>query len=557
MKLLEGPTLESESILDRLNFLQNFRTERLGQRAVQVIEDVCFGFFVLSVVIFTVIAIVYKPPDPWFQGQKAYNSHFNSVGNSTFHPDDSVLITGDDLNVSSISAPDLISLPPAINATSIDEVSVQRGCNTSAPWTCSDLGVRFAVEEMNALHFPELIFYSYRIVSGSSEGQCDVAWKYRPINITTPRMYTDYRTFFLVRYDDCRFEVKKIGKWHSGVNARPERVAGGGAGDQGNSGGLGIMDSDTAFRQGKYLYYTRGAHDCESMGQYTWGLLCALGEARYLNRTFVMDLDVCLSSGYSTSSLHKVEPGKDFRFYFDLEHLANETSILEKRSFEEQLLKWNTLTERHVVNHQIEPAELKTDIHSVLYRDFTRIRGKTTVDNLDNSWHRVCEGQVETYIQRPWNFLWKSKLLMNIVNAICNNLEWDFDVAHIIRGYKAENNKLWPNLDRDTSPESLIAKLKTMIGFRRKLYIATNEPYLHYFDRLREQFEIHMLSDYSHLWAENSEWYNETLRIAGRPVDFDEHMKMIVDTEMLYRGKKRVETFNDLTKDCKNGVGRC
>jgi hypothetical protein len=66
-----------------------------------------------------------------------------------------------------------------------------------------------------------------------------------------------------------------------------------------------------------------------------------------------------------------------------------------------------------------------------------------------------------------------------------------------------------------------------------------------------------MLSDYSHLWAENSEWYNETMRIAGRPINFDGYMKMIVDTEMLYRGKKRVETFNDLTKDCKNGVGRC
>ena len=552
MNRLEGPTSESESILHRLNFLQNFRTERLGQRAVQVIGDVCFGFFVFSVLVFTVIAIVYKPPDPWFEEQRAYNILFNTVRNSTFHPDDTVLITGDDPNVSSSSAS--LSLPPAINVTSINETFMQGDCNASVPWSCTDAGVKFAVEKMNAWHFPELVFYSYRIVPGGSEGRCDVAWKYRPVNITTPRIYTDYRRFYLVRHDDCSFEVKKIGKWHSGVNAQPKRVPGG-AGNHGNPDGLGIMDSATAFRQGKYLYYTRGADYCKSMGQYTWGLLCALGEARYLNRTFVMDFDVCLSSEYSP--LHKDEPGKDFRFYFDLEHLANETSVIEKSSFEEQLLKWNSLTERHVVNHQIEPAALKNDIHSVLYRDFTSNRGKPTVNNLENSWHRVCEGQAESYIQRPWNFLWKSKLLMNIVNAICNKLEWDFDVAHIIRGYKAENTKLWPNLDRDTSPESLIAKLKTVIGFRRKLYIATNEPYLHYFDRLREQFEIHMLSDYSLLWAENSEWYNETMRIAGRPINFDGYMKMIVDTEMLYRGKKRVETFNDLTKDCKNGVGRC
>lgn len=147
---------------------------------------------------------------------------------------------------------------------------------------------------------------------------------------------------------------------------------------------------------------------------------------------------------------------------------------------------------------------------------------------------------------------------MNIVDAICNKLEWDFDVVHVIRGYKVQNKKLWPNLDRDTSPESLIAKLRTMIGFRRRVYIASNEPYEHYFDRLREPFEVHMLHEFSYLWAENSEWWNATRRIApGQNVTFDGYMKMIVDTEMLYRARKRVETFNDLTKDCKNGAGRC
>ncbi|XP_024386726.1 uncharacterized protein [Physcomitrium patens] len=550
MKFLEWSTVENEEIeahfLSRLNCLQNFRTERIGQRAVQLIGDVCFGFFVFAVLIVTVIAITYKPPDPWLQEQKAYNILFNSVGNSTFHLDDSVLVTGDDLNVSSTSTP--LALPPAINATVFDENSVQESCNTSIPWNCSDAGVKFVVEKMNAHHFPRLIFYSYRIVSGGSKGVCDVAWKYRPMNITTPRMYTDFRRFSLVRNSDCSFEVKKIGKWHSGVNARPRRIPGGSEND-GNSATFSDIRPDTAFRQGKYLYYTRGADYCKSMGQYTWGLLCALGEARYLNRTFVMDLDVCLSSEYSAA--HKDEPGKDFRYYFDLEHLANATSIIEKHSFEELLLKWNVLTERHVFNHEIQPVDLKNDTHSVLYRDF-----RIEVD-FDNHWYRVCEGQAEHYIQRPWNFLWKSKLLMNMVNAICNKLEWDFDVAHVVRGYKAENKKLWPNLDSDTSPENLIAKLKVMIGYRRKLYIATNEPFPEYFDRLREQFEVHVLDDFSQLWAENSEWYNETMRISGKPVNFDGYMKVIIDTEMLNRGKKRVETFNDLTKDCKNGVGRC
>lgn len=420
--------------------------------------------------------------------------------------------------------------PPPINAKNL---SVD--CNTSIPWDCSDLGVKLAVESMNARHFPELLFYSYHIVSGGSQGVCDVAWRYRPRNNTTPRMYTDYRRVSVVRGSDCGFLVKKIGKWHSGVNAR---VAA-------SRDAYNTMDSAP---KGKFLYYNRGNEYCKSMGQWMWGFLCALGEAQFLNRTFVLDLEICLSSEYSSS--HKDEPGKDFRFYFDLEHLANVTPIVERNAFEEQ--GNSLLSGLHVMQNTIEPVDLKNDTHSVLYRDFTK------VEDAKNYWSSVCDGQAGTYIQRPWRFMWKSKLLMNIVDAICNKLEWDFDVVHVIRGYKAENKKLWPNLDRDTAPENLIAKLKTMIRRRRKVYIASNEPYLHYFDRLREPFEVHMLEEFSYLWAENSEWWNETRRIApGRNITFDGYMKMIVDTEMLYRGKKRVETFNDLTKDCKNGAGRC
>lgn len=559
---LGGPTfLENQRILERLRFLQDLHVERFGHRAVQVIANVFYGSFFLAVLILTVIAITYKPPGAsWLQQERSYEHLFNSVGNSTFQPDDSILITGDDLNVRS---PSSILLLPPINATAVD-AEVQslelNSCNTSNPWTCSDPGVKIAVEKMNLFHFAELDIYKYRIIAkGGSNGECDVAWSYRPKNMTTPRMYGDYRRYYLTRDDECGFKVKKIGGWHSGVNVRPSD----GAQDGDEELGDAVHDSvavagnepDIAFRQTKYLYYTRGADYCKSMNQFMWSFLCALGEAKYLNRTFVMDLDICLSAENNLG--HEDEPGKDFRYYFDYEHLETVTSIVEKNSFEDERSKWdglhptNLFSEIHVMDHKIKPADVKNDTHDILYRDFI-----SEVDS-DNYWYRVCEGDAEKYIQRPWDFVWKSKRLMNIVNAICNKLEWDFDVVHVVRGYKAANKELWPNLDRDTSPENLIAKLKTMIGYRRKLYIATNEPYSHYFDRLRELFEIHMLDDFSHLWAENSEWYNETLSLSNHPVSFDGYMRLIVDTEMLYRGKKRVQTFYDLTKDCKDGVNRC
>lgn len=357
-RVVEGPTLENNE-LDILNFLHSFRTERLGQRAVQVIGDVCFGFFVFTVLLFTVIAITYKPPDPWLQEQKSFNVLFNSVGgNSSFHPDDSVLLTGDDF-----AGAQALPLPsPISNGTQLLE------CNISKPWNCSDLGLKLAVETLNARHFPELLFYSYTFVSGGAPGVCDVAWRYRPKNISNPRMYQDYRRISAIRNSDCSFEVTKLGKWHSGTNARESPTS---------------SKPVTERTMSKYLYYTRGNEYCKSMGQWMWGFLCALGEAQYLNRTFVIDLDLCLSAEYSSS--HKNEPGKDFRFYFDLEHLANMTSIIEKSTFEEQS---RTLDSLHVLHNSVTPAALKNDAgYSVVYREFSRL------DDADNYWSSVVMGK--------------------------------------------------------------------------------------------------------------------------------------------------------------------
>lgn len=43
----------------------------------------------------------------------------------------------------------------------------------------------------------------------------------------------------------------------------------------------------------------------------------------------------------------------------------------------------------------------------------------------------------------------------------------------------------------------------------------------------------------------------------GVPVEFDGYMRASVDTEVFLRGKKQIETFNDLTRDCKDGINTC
>ncbi|KAJ6810640.1 uncharacterized protein M6B38_103925 [Iris pallida] len=291
------------------------------------------------------------------------------------------------------------------------------------------------------------------------------------------------------------------------------------------------------------------------MNQFIWSFLCGLGEASFLNRTFVMDLGVCLNGGHTASG--RDEDGKDFRYYFDFEHLKESAPVVEEREFLRDWRRWdrrrakNKISVRKVPSYKVTPMQLKRDRSSILWRQF---RGPEP----ENYWYRVCEGGAAKYIQRPWQALWKSKRLMNIVTEIGGRMDWDYDAVHVVRGYKANNKDLWPNLDADTSPDALVTKVLSMVKPWRNLYVATNEPFYNYFDKLRSHYKVHLLDDYSEMWGNRSEWYNETMALnGGKPVEFDGYMRVAVDTEVLYRAKTQVETFNNLTRDCKDGINTC
>ncbi|KAL8239320.1 hypothetical protein R6Q59_015887 [Mikania micrantha] len=166
----------------------------------------------------------------------------------------------------------------------------------------------------------------------------------------------------------------------------------------------------------------------------------------------------------------------------------------------------------------------------------------------DNYWYRVCEGEAESVIQRPWHMIWKSRRLMNIVSTIAAKMNWDFDSVHVVRGEKARNQQQWPNLAADTSPEALVSSLQDNVDDGRNLYIATDEPDVDYFN----------IVSGSGLWDETSEWHSEIKMLNnGIAVEFDGYMRASVNTEVFLRGKKQIETFNDLTRDCKDGINTC
>ncbi|GAV71877.1 hypothetical protein CFOL_v3_35479 [Cephalotus follicularis] len=547
-------------------------TEPIGQNLIKLISNLCFSVFVFSVLIFTVIAITYQPPDPWLESAPAITKLFTQSENATFKNDNSILKTGEDLVAAS-------AITPAMAVEPITESVIERSeekltnlsvkssdCEELRIVNCSDPLVLIAVERFNLKVFKSIVFLGYQTpVNGSKSDECDVAWRFRNKKEKSWRKYRDFRRFKFGIGENCTYKVKHASGWHSGINARrPTRVnstRNGGSPkivptirDDEINDTIPTLGSEMNFMMGRYLYYSRGGDYCKGMNHYLWSFLCGLGEAMYLNRTFVMDLSVCLAGTYSLSN--KDEEGKDFRFYFDFEHLKEVASIVEEGEFVRDWKKWDRNHKRKipvkkVVTYKTTPMQLKKDKSPIIWRQFD-------APEPENYWYRVCEGQAAKYIDRPWHALWKSKRLMNIVTEISGQMDWDFDAVHVVRGEKAQNKVLWPHLDADTSPDALLSKLQGLVQPWRNLFVATNEPFYNYFDKLRSQYKVHLLGDYKILWSNTSEWYNETLLLNdGRPVEFDGYMRVAVDTEVLYRAKTRVETFYNLTKDCKDGINTC
>uniref|UniRef100_A0A5B6ZS75 Uncharacterized protein n=1 Tax=Davidia involucrata TaxID=16924 RepID=A0A5B6ZS75_DAVIN len=548
----------------------NSTSDPIGQNLIKLISNVCFSVFVFSVLVFTVIAITYQPPDPW-ESSRALTGVFTDVENATFQTDTSVLKTGEDVAVAPavLSAATVVPITEATIEKSeekITNLTLKSGCEDMLAANCSDPRVLIAIEKFNLKLFKSIVFLEYQTpVNGSKPDECDVAWRFRNKKEKSWRKYRDFRRFRIGFGENCTYKVLNARGWHSGINARRPRSRVSATGSGGNAkiapfrddeinDTIPVLGSDTTFRKGRYLYYSRGGDYCKGMNHYLWSFLCALGEAQYLNRTFVMDLSICLAASYTQSN--KDEEGKDFRYYFDFEHLKEAASIVEEGEFLQDWKKWDKthkkkIPVRKVVSHRVTPMQLKKDKSTIIWRQFD-------APEPENYWYRVCEGQAAKYVQRPWHALWKSKRLMNIVSEISGSMDWDFDAVHVVRGEKAQNNELWPHLDSDTSPEAIVTKLQGTIQPWRNLYIATNEPFYNYFDKLRSHYKVHLLDDYKELWGNTSEWYNETsLLNGGRPVDFDGYMRVEVDTEVLYRSKTRVETFYNLTKDCKDGINTC
>ncbi|KAG6385201.1 hypothetical protein SASPL_154029 [Salvia splendens] len=511
----------------------NSRPENLGQNFLAMIASLCFSVFVTGVVIFTTIAATYNSEEPFLRPVSEISDFLSSEAKST---DRTALI--DTRDVESV-----------VEEAGFTEFSDSGSCRVDDPINCRDLEVfhllmTAAIDKFKDVHFNRF----GKPVEGENGSSCHMAWRFRPKEGKATGYNKDYRSFRVLRFDNCTLSVVEIGGYHSGGNARKRK--GRGKIEKVRSTAVGFGVKEESFRLGKYLVYVGGGERCKSMWHYMWSLVCMLGEAEFLNRTLVFDTSICLSKMHSLSGVD--EEGKDFRFYFDLEHLKDASSVVDQAEFWPNWEKWSGLKLRLVEDFRVTPMRLAEAKESLIMRKFGAVEP-------DNFWFRVCEGEADGVMKRPWHKVSKARPLLDMASVIASRMGWDYDSVRVERREKVKNKEMWPNLDHDTHPEAVMAALRGRgVEDGRRVYVATDEGEAAFFDTMKGKYEVHSLEEHRDLWGSDSDWYYETTSMNnGSAVEFDGFMRQIVDGEVFLKGKKKIETFNDLTRDCRDGVNAC
>ncbi|PHT90409.1 N-(5'-phosphoribosyl)anthranilate isomerase 1, chloroplastic [Capsicum annuum] len=280
---------------------------------------------------------------------------------------------------------------------SVTENNLDIGC---ADPDVFHLLMRAAIEKFKDIHF-----YPFgKLVRGLNDSSCHMAWRFRLKEGKTAAFYKDYRSFVVSRSEKCTLDVVSIGDYHSGGNAR-KRKRKNEAGFDGTPGKLdGGFEKATPKTEGEPIALPVFGEAVQEHEPLPLELHVCVGRgSKYLNRTLVMDLSICLSKIYTSSGVDK--EGKDLRFYFDFEHLKDSASILDQVQFGSDWKKWHKkdrLSHHLVEDFRITPMKLSGVQDTLIKRKFGSVEP-------DNCWYRVCEGETESVVQRPWHlFLDKS-----------------------------------------------------------------------------------------------------------------------------------------------------
>ncbi|XAR69562.1 hypothetical protein NMG60_11001200 [Bertholletia excelsa] len=271
----------------------------------------------------------------------------------------------------------------------------------------------------------------------------------------------------------------------------------------------------------KYLYWgdridCPGKHceSCEGLGHQESSLRCALEEAMFLSRTFIMPSRMCINPIHNKKGiLYQAENAtSDERWaantcamdsLYDLDLIANTVHvILDNSEMWHQVLSAGFhLGSRGIAHVQgVSRVDLKERSQ---YSDALLIN--RTASPL--SWFVECKDRKNhTGVRLPYSFLPSvaAKKLQLAAEKI-KDLLGDYDAIHVRRGDRIKTRKdrfgversLCPHLDRDTRPEFIICRISKWVPPGRTLFIASNERTPGFFSPLSIRYKLAYSSNYS------------------------------------------------------------
>ncbi|XP_004301996.1 PREDICTED: uncharacterized protein LOC101299488 isoform X2 [Fragaria vesca subsp. vesca] len=275
-------------------------------------------------------------------------------------------------------------------------------------------------------------------------------------------------------------------------------------------------------RHDKYLYWgTRidcpGKHclSCEGLGHQESSLRCALEEAIFLQRTFVMPSRMCINPIHNKKGMfhHSDIASSDENWnanscsmdsLYDIGFISETVPvILDNSKMWYKVLTTSMKLGDRGVSHveRVSRVELKNSSFSNL------LLINRTASLL--SWFAECKNRNNrSALILPYSFLPSraAKKLRNAADKI-KEILGDYDAIHVCRGDRLKTRRdmngvektLSPHLDRDTHPEFILRRIEKWVPPGRTLYIASNERKPGFFSPLSIRYKLAYSSNYSRI----------------------------------------------------------
>ncbi|KAB1222183.1 hypothetical protein CJ030_MR2G023446 [Morella rubra] len=273
----------------------------------------------------------------------------------------------------------------------------------------------------------------------------------------------------------------------------------------------------------KYLYWGNridcpGKHceSCEGLGHQESSLRCALEEAMFLQRTFVMPSRVCINPIHNKKGIlhHSANASSEAMWaasscamdsLYDMDLISDTVPvILDNSKIWYQVLSTSMKLGARGVAH-VE------GVSRVNLKDNNRYSNLLLINRTASplSWFMECKDRNNRRaIMLPYSFLpsMAAKKLRDTAGKIKAALG-DYYAIHVRRGDKIKTRKdrfgvkrtLHPHLDRDTRPEFILQRIQNWIPPGRTIFIASNERTPGFFSPLSVRYKLVYSSNYSHI----------------------------------------------------------